>query len=114
MTDRSNDRRTAARTPVARRVIVDAGSQRIDAQAIDISETGMAVATDYNPPKSGQVRVAMELDGEPVVLRGRVVRHKLLGKRMLWGIEFANLVPQNQTRVSAWISKQTGEHAVVA
>lgn len=114
MTDRSNDRRTATRTPVTRRVIVDAGSQRIDAEAIDISETGMAVATDYKPPTSGQVRVAMELDGSPVVLRGRVVRHKLLGKRMLWGIEFSNLVPQNQTRVSTWISKQTGEHAVVA
>ncbi len=114
MTESSNDRRNSARTPVTRRVIVDAGSQRIDARSIDISETGMAVATNFRPPSGGVVRVAMELDGKPVVLRGRVVRHKLLGKQMLWGIEFSNLVPQNQSRVSEWINKQTGKHAIVA
>lgn len=111
--DSGADRRASARTPVSRRVIVDVGSQRIDATSIDISETGMAVATGYRPP-GGTVRVAMELDGEPVVLRGRVVRHKLLGNQMLWGIEFSNLIEHNQHRVSTWISKQTGEHQVVA
>lgn len=108
-----DDRRASARTPVARRVIVDVGSQRIDGTSIDISETGMAVATGFRPPK-GTVRVAMELDGEPVVLKGRVVRHKLLGNQMLWGIEFSNLVEHNQHRVSTWISKRTGSHSVVA
>ena len=111
--DSGEDRRGAVRLPVNRRVIVDVGAQRIEAESVDISERGIAVATTYRPP-TGLVRVAMELDGQPVVLRGRVVRHKLLGDRMLWGIEFGDLIERSQTRVHSWVSKQTGKHQSVA
>ena len=100
-----HERRKHERMSVITKALVDVGGERINATSIDVSHAGMALWTKYKAPE-GTVRVALELDGTPVAVRGQVVRMRRGTGGAVWGIEFESLSEAARSKLEAWIGAE--------
>lgn len=79
--------RRAPRVSMSGEAVVEFAGHSLRVPTVDLSEGGLAVWA----PKRGTnapVRITMALEGQPVILKGRVARTFESEDGALWGIEF--------------------------
>ena len=89
-----------------RPVSVGTDGDPVQATTLDLSETGIAVWGPEGPPPKA-VELTFELDdGEPLALRGVVVRQFESDGGAVWGIEFRELESSARARLRAFVDAQ--------
>jgi hypothetical protein len=78
-----------------------------EARVLNVSRTGMCLATQEMLPQNGIVRAAFALPGsdELIHVAGNVVWSKAPGQA---GIRFSHLPPSDQKKVEEWLMRESG------
>ncbi|MEM7409742.1 MAG: response regulator [Myxococcota bacterium] len=94
--------------PATRADVVDAGSAmpQVTCEVLDMSISGALVATPAPVPVGTELLLRLELDGDPVEARGRVIRiqEPAWGVRAGVGVVFAYATDADYQRVEAFIA----------
>lgn len=82
----------------------------IDGYIEDISLTGMKFVSNYELPVRSDIRIttSFQLDQFVFSLKGKIVRRQdhLNFENVIYGIEFNDLLPNQQKQLNGWLNKQ--------
>ena len=100
-------RRSHGRVPVSLDVAIEESGRESFAPIVNLSASGVLLASDEPPEVGTAVRVVMSLPptGRFVRLHGQVVRHESLGRRPAFAVAFHSVDEGNRSILAGFVSE---------
>ncbi len=93
-----SERRESDRVSIMSAIQIQFNAKTVDATALNISRSGIAVWGPHPAPKA-KMQLNFSLDGDIIGVEGKVAREFMSDGGSVWGIEFANLSPELQGKI---------------
>lgn len=99
------ERKRASRTAVEIPAIVFVGSDRLQCRLLNVSATGIALASSSRRPRGAWVRIHFQLPGQLEITEADavLVRSDERGPEAEWGVEFLNLRPEARAQLHEFV-----------